>query len=72
MHDLTAANTGKRLAIVWDGEVLIAPMVLEPFGAEFAITGKFEREELETIAIALKNGPLPVPLRLVSERTTEN
>lgn len=60
----------QRLAIVLDGVVESAPRVLEPIeGGNAEITGKFTREEAQSLALVLKTGALPVELKPVSQNT---
>lgn len=67
---VTGRNVNKRLAIVLDGIVQSAPVITEriPQGRA-SITGRFTAEEARDLAIILKAGALPAPLRIVEERT---
>lgn len=67
---ITGRNINKRLAIVLDGVVQSAPMITEriPQGRA-SITGRFTPEEARDLAIILRAGALPAPLRIVEERT---
>jgi SecD/SecF fusion protein len=67
---ITGRNIGKRLAIVLDNIVQSAPSIIEriPQGRA-SITGKFKAEEARDLAIVLRAGALPAPLRIVEERT---
>lgn len=52
------------LAIVVDGRILATPVVhAEEFGSRGMITGNFGRSEATNLAIALRNGALPFPIR---------
>ena len=52
--EITGANIGKRLAVVFDGNVLSAPTIMSVIHDKAVITGKFTVRELaETIAKAL-------------------
>ncbi|HEU4335056.1 MAG TPA: protein translocase subunit SecD [Candidatus Eisenbacteria bacterium] len=68
--DITGANTGRRLAIVLDNRVQSAPNILEriPRG-QGSITGSFTEEEAQNLAIVLRSGALPAPVKIVEERT---
>lgn len=67
---ITAANVGKRLAIVLDNEVKSAPVIEERIGGGRArITGRFTLDEAKELAIVLKSGALPVPLEIEEIRT---
>ena len=68
------ANTTKtmtigsdRMAVVLDGEVLIAPTVNATLGRNFIVEGLDGREEVRTVSNALNN-PLKYPLNILSER----
>ncbi|KPJ74443.1 hypothetical protein AMJ52_00575 [candidate division TA06 bacterium DG_78] len=67
---ITGRNIGKRLAIVLDNIVQSAPSIIEriPQG-KASITGKFKAEEARDLAIVLRAGALPAPLKIVEERT---
>ncbi|MFQ5894635.1 MAG: protein translocase subunit SecD [Nitrospinota bacterium] len=66
---VTAANVGRRLAIVLDGVVQSAPVIQERIGGGQAqITGRFTLEEARDLAIALRAGALPAPVRVQEER----
>ena len=66
---LTAANVGRRLAIVLDGVVYSAPVIQERISQGRAqITGSFTLEEATDLAIALRAGALPAPVEVLEER----
>ncbi|MDF0603425.1 protein translocase subunit SecD [Psychromarinibacter sp. C21-152] len=68
--DLTRELVGQRFAIVLDGEVISAPVILEPIlGGSGVICGAFTVEETTTLAALLRAGALPVPLEIIEERT---
>jgi SecD/SecF fusion protein len=68
--DLTTAHVNERLAIVLDDEVLSAPNIREPILSGTAeITGQFKFEEASLLALALRTGSLPVPMKIEEERT---
>ena len=68
--DITGRNVNRRLAIVLDNRVQSAPNILEriPRG-QGSITGSFTEEEAQNLAIVLRSGALPAPVRIVEERT---
>jgi len=67
---ITEKNVKKPLAIVLDGQPVSAPIVQEKItGGSAQITGNFTMEEAKTLAIQLNAGALPVPVKLVEERT---
>ena len=68
--DLTTRNVKKRLAIVLDDKVQSAPVIQEPItGGEARITGDFTMEEARDLAVVLRSGALPAPVRILEERT---
>jgi SecD/SecF fusion protein len=68
--EITAANVGKRLAIVLDGKVQSAPRIREviPSG-EAVITGRFDAQQAQDLALILRVGALPAPMYVEEERT---
>ncbi|MBI3025816.1 MAG: protein translocase subunit SecD [Candidatus Tectomicrobia bacterium] len=67
---ITAANVGKRLAIILDGVIYSAPVIQERIsGGRAQITGSFTLEEARDLAIALRAGALPAPVQTLEERT---
>ena len=67
---VTRENVGKRLAIVLDGQVQSAPSIREPIPTGDAqITGKFNVDQTRDLALVLRAGALPCPLKVVEERT---
>lgn len=67
---VTAANVNKRLAIVLDGKVVMAPNIDEriPSGSA-VIRGNMNAEEAQDLAIVLRAGALQVPMKVIEERT---
>jgi SecD/SecF fusion protein len=67
---LTRENVGKRLAIVLDGQVKSAPVIREPIlGGDAQITGDFSVQEAQDLALVLRAGALPCPLKIEEEKT---
>ncbi len=65
--DLTAANVGRRLAIIMDGEVLSAPNLNEAiYGGSAQISGRFTVDEARSLASALEN-PLENPVKIIQK-----
>jgi preprotein translocase subunit SecD len=65
---ITAENVGKRLAIVLDNTVYSAPAIRERIaGGQAQITGSFTVEEARDLAIVLRAGALPAPVRIEYE-----
>ncbi|MEW6170754.1 MAG: protein translocase subunit SecD [Candidatus Omnitrophota bacterium] len=68
--EVTAANVGRRLAIVLDGKVQSAPRINEAIpSGQAVITGRFSPEEAQDLAIVLRVGALPAPMYVEEERT---
>jgi SecD/SecF fusion protein len=59
----TEANRQKAMAIVVDSVVVSAPTIQAKITEHGSITGNFSREEAQDLAIALKSGSMPVPVR---------
>jgi len=67
---ITAANIKKRLAIVLDDVVNSAPVIQDRIpGGRAQITGRFTMEEARDLAIVLRAGALPAPVKIIEERT---
>jgi len=67
---ITAENVGKRIAIVLDNTVYSAPVVKERIsGGRASITGGFTMEEAKDLAIVLRAGALPAPVKVVQNIT---
>ncbi len=67
---ITAENVKRRLAIVLDGVVYSAPVIQERIsGGDAQITGSFSEEEAKILAIALRSGALPAPVRILEQVT---
>jgi len=67
---ITGDNVGKPVAIILDNEVVSAPNVQEKIvGGTAQITGSFTLDEAKKLSIQLNAGALPVPVRVVEERT---
>jgi len=68
--EITAANVGRRLAIVLDGKVQSAPRIREAIpSGEAIITGRFTPEKAQDLALVLRVGALPAPMYIEEERT---
>ncbi len=67
---ITEQNVGKRLAIVLDGIVRSAPVIREKIGGGHAqISGSFTHEEASDLAIVLRAGALPAPVKIIQNVT---
>jgi protein-export membrane protein SecD len=68
--DYTAQHVGDILAIVLDNTVLSAPRIQSAIpDGNGEITGKFTKEEADSLSIQMRYGALPVPLTVVGLRT---
>ncbi len=64
------SDTGRQLGIVMDGRLYSAPVIRqEILGGNAEITGAFTVQEAQRIVNVLLTGALPVPVRIVEERT---
>jgi preprotein translocase subunit SecD len=67
---ITAANVGKRMAIVLDDTVYSAPVIRERIsGGSAQISGSFNEQEATDLAIVLRAGSLPAPVHILENRT---
>lgn len=67
---ITAANVGKRMAIVLDDTVYSAPVIRERIsGGSAQISGSFTEQEATDLAIILRAGSLPAPVEILENRT---
>lgn len=67
---LTKENVNKRFAILLEGKVQSAPVIRERIsGGTAQITGSFVLEEAKNLAIVLRAGALPAPIKVVEERS---
>jgi preprotein translocase subunit SecD len=68
--NVTRENVGKPLAIVLDNKVISAPVIREPIlGGRGQISGNFTAAAAQDLAVLLRAGALPAPLKIVEERT---
>ena len=68
--EYTTANRGKFLAIVLDKQVVSAPTINDPItDGQGVITGNFTQETAQTLAVQLRSGALPIPIKVVESRT---
>jgi preprotein translocase subunit SecD len=68
--EITTRNVNKPFAIVLDDKVLSAPNINEPIlGGSAQISGGFTAESANNLAIMLRNGALPAPLKIEEQRT---
>ncbi len=67
--EYSGKNIGKFLAIVMDKTILSAPVIQAKITDAGQITGNFTLDEAQNLAIQMKYGALPVPLKVVDVRT---
>jgi preprotein translocase subunit SecD len=69
-EQITGANVKKRLAIILDDNVYSAPVIQERIaGGRAQITGRFDTKEASDLAIVLRAGALPAPVKIIEQRT---
>jgi preprotein translocase subunit SecD len=67
---ITRNNINKIFAIILDGEVITAPRINTPITqGSGVITGNFTVNESRDLALLLRAGALPAPLKIIEERT---
>ncbi|WP_169568855.1 protein translocase subunit SecD [Sneathiella limimaris] len=67
---VTTDNVGKPFAIVLDGKVISAPRINEPIlGGQAIITGGFNVQGAQDLALLLRAGALPAPLKILEQRS---
>jgi len=67
---ITAENVKKRMAIVLDSTIYSAPVIQERIsGGRAQITGTFSTQEANDLAIVLRAGALPAPLKIIQDLT---
>jgi preprotein translocase subunit SecD len=68
--DFTGANVGKHLAIVLDDTVFSAPVIRSKIGeGRGQIEGNFTADTARDLAIVLRAGALPAPVKIISNLT---
>ncbi|RMH22418.1 MAG: protein translocase subunit SecD [Gemmatimonadetes bacterium] len=68
--NFTAQHVGDYIAIVLDGEVMSAPEVRDRIGSSGVIEmGNADLTEAADLALVLRAGALPAPLKILEERT---
>lgn len=67
---VTAASVGKRFAIVLDNNVYSAPVIRERIsGGSAQISGNFTEKTASDLAIVLRAGALPAPVKIIQNIT---
>ncbi|MFQ5952130.1 MAG: protein translocase subunit SecD [Candidatus Omnitrophota bacterium] len=68
--EVTGLNVGRRMAVVLDGQIYTAPVIRERIPSGRAqITGNFSVQEAKDIALVLRAGALPAPVKIIEERS---
>lgn len=69
-EEITANNVKRRLAIILDDNIYSAPVIQERIaGGNAQITGTFTMNEAKDLAIVLRSGSLPAPLKMLQNVT---
>jgi preprotein translocase subunit SecD len=69
-EEVTSKNVGKQLAIVLDDKVQSAPRIKQAIsGGEAVIEGSFTLDEAKYLAMVLRSGSLPAPVKIMESRT---
>ncbi|MBX3328722.1 MAG: protein translocase subunit SecD, partial [Nitrospira sp.] len=67
---ITGEHVKKRMAVVLDNTIYSAPVIQERIaGGRAQITGTFTTQEANDLAIVLRAGALPAPLKIVQDLT---
>jgi preprotein translocase subunit SecD len=67
---ITGDNIKKRMAIVLDNTIYSAPVIQDRIsGGRAQITGTFTMQEANDLAIVLRAGALPAPLKIIQDLT---
>ena len=68
--EATRANVGHLFAIVLDTTIISAPVIREPImGGSGVISGHFTTQSAQDLALLLRAGALPAPIKILEERT---
>lgn len=68
--EITQNNVGKRFAVLLDNKVITAPVIRSSIlGGRGIIEGNFTAQSANQLAILLRAGALPAPLKVVEERS---
>ncbi len=68
--EATRQNVGRPFAIVLDGKVISAPVIREAIpGGNAVISGRFTTQSANDLALLLRAGALPAPIKVIEERT---
>jgi preprotein translocase subunit SecD len=68
--NFTSSNIGNILAIVLDKEVISVPRINDAItDGQGVISGNFNQESANALAVQLRYGSLPIPLKIIEVRT---
>jgi preprotein translocase subunit SecD len=68
--EVTSKSVGKPFAVVLDNKVITAPVIRSPIlGGSGYISGNFTTESANDLALLLRAGALPAPLKIIEERS---
>ena len=66
----TSTNIGRQLAIILDGKIISAPVIRDTIASgNGQISGGFTFQSATDLALLLRSGALPAPLKIIEERT---
>ncbi len=69
-RDFTAAHVGQVLAIVLDKKIISAPLISDVITeGRGVISGNFTRDSANQLAVELRYGALPIPLKIVESNS---
>lgn len=70
LSETTSTNVGQQFAVVLDGKIITAPVIRSPIpGGRAEISGSFTVASANQLAVLLRAGALPAPLRILEERS---
>ena len=68
--EATRTNVGHLFAIVLDNKIISAPVIREPIlGGSGVISGHFTTQSAQDLALLLRAGALPAPIKILEQRT---
>ena len=68
--EYTTSHQQQYLAIVLDKKVISTPIIQSPItDGQGQISGSFTQEEAQNLAVNLRSGALPIPIKVVESRT---
>ncbi|MDD3288107.1 MAG: protein translocase subunit SecD, partial [Alphaproteobacteria bacterium] len=68
--ETTRTNVNRLFAIVLDNKIISAPVIREPIlGGSGVISGHFTTQSAQDLALLLRAGALPAPIKVLEERT---